>query len=263
MKIIYKIMRNHSRQGVPCVVFEVDNEKYYFNVPETTQRFIRDHGSKFSKDSKFFFSRLTATHLAGVIGLSLTLFQHSLSQGSKIYGPPGVCQFFRDLRYVTGIKMCHYSVACLKNESESEIIGICDDDEMLKLVNSPDAIDIFTNWDEYCRKNPLPPKSLNQASSLFKPSMYLTEGLQKASGYSVYSDKVTEIIYVPISEVSNAYVIIPKPMKANFMPQKLKDYGIKGKDMSTLLKQGFIEVTKTNQGRERWQKNKCHSSGSK
>lgn len=258
MKIVYKIMRNHSRQGVPCIVFEIDNEKYYFNVPETTQRFIRDHGSKFSKDSKFFFSRLTASHLAGMIGLSLTLFQNSLSQGSKIYGPPGVCQFFRDLRYITGIKMCHYSVACLKKDAEDEIIGICDDKEMLKLVESPDAVEIFTNWDDWCKKNLIPPKALNSASTLFHPSLYLSEDLQKRYDHSVYSDKVTEIIYVPISELSNAYIIIPKPMKGNFIQQKLKDYNIKGKAMAELIKNGYIEVSSADLGRKRRRKEKSH-----
>lgn len=242
MRIIYKVMRNHNRQGIPSVMLQIDNDKYYFNIPETTQRFVKDHGAKFGRDSKFFFSRLTTAHLAGIIGLSLTLYQNSVSHGSKIFGPPGLCQFFRDLRYVTGIKMCHYSVACLKPGTDEEIIGINDDDELLRLANSPEAIQIFSNWDEWCKKGLIPPKALNSASTLLALSSNLSKEIQEKYGHLVYSDSVTEILYVPITDKANAYVIIPKPIKGNFIPEKLKEFGIKGKQMQELVHKGQVEV---------------------
>lgn len=242
MRIIYKVMRNHNRQGIPCIMLQIDNEKYYFNVPETTQRFVKDHGAKFAKESKFFFSRLAATHLAGIIGLSLTLYQNSLSQGSKIYGPPGITQFFRDLRYVTGIKMCHYSVASMKPETEEEIIGISDDEVFLKLASSPEALEIFSKWDAWCKKGLIPQKALNSATSHLQYSSNLSKDIQLKFGYQVYSDKYTEIMLIPISEKANAFVIIPKPIKGNFIPEKLKEFGIKGKQMQDLSHKGEIEV---------------------
>lgn len=242
MRIVYKVMRNHNRQGIPCILLQIDNEKYFFNVPETTQRFVKDHGAKFARDSKFFFSRLAASHLAGIIGLSLTLYQNSLSQGCKIYGPPGITQFFRDLRYVTGIKMCHYSVTSMKPEGEEEILGLSDDELFLKLANSPEAIEIFSNWDAWCKKGLIPPKALNCASSLLQHSSILSKELNLKFGLHVYSDKVTEIMLIPISEKANAFVIIPKPIKGNFIPEKLKEFGIKGKQMQDLSHKGEIEV---------------------
>ena len=249
MKIIYKVMRNHSRQGIPCIMLQIDNDKYYFNIPETTQRFVKDHGAKFARDSKFFFSRLATTHLAGIIGMSLTLYQNSISQGSKIYGPPGICQFFRDLRYVTGIKMCHYSVASFKPDTDEEITGILDDEELLRIVNSPEAISIFSKWDEFCRKGLIPPKAANSATSLLKHSAVLSKEMQEKFCHLVYSDQHTEIIYVPITDKANAFLIIPKPIKGNFIPEKLKEFGIKGKAMQELVSKGALEVTIKNVNR--------------
>lgn len=246
MKIIYKIMRNHSRQGVPCVLLEIENEKYFFNVPETTQRFVREHGSKFGKDSKFFFAKLSASHLTGMIGLSLTLFQNGLSQGSKVYGPPGICQFFRDLRYITGIKLCHYSIACLKGEHEEEIVGINEDELLYKLAESPKAVEIFSNWDEWCKLGQIPKASLNSANAFLGFSSILTKELSLKHGLHTYLDKYTEIIFVPISENANAFIIIPKAIRGSFNQAKLQEYGIKGKTMATLVRSGVIEVLKNN-----------------
>lgn len=248
MRILYKIMRNHNRQGIPCVMLQIDNDKYYFNVPETTQRFVKDHGAKFGRDSKFFFSRLATTHLAGIIGMSLTLFQNSVSQGSKIYGPPGITQFFRDLRYVTGIKLCHYSVSSFEPDGEDEIMGINDDDMFMKLVNSPEAMEIFSKWDAWCKKGMIPQKSLNSAASLLKYSSNLSKAIQEKFGMFAYSDKNTEVILVPIGEKANAFVIIPKALKGNFLPDKLKEFGIKGKQMQELTHKGEIEVTPLSSG---------------
>ena len=82
MKILFKIIRNHFRQRVPSVMIQVDNQRYFFNCPETLQRFVKDHGVKFTKDLRMFFTGTSPHHVTGVVGLSLTLFEHELSDGA-------------------------------------------------------------------------------------------------------------------------------------------------------------------------------------
>ena len=89
----------------------------------------------------------------GMIGLQMTLFQYGLSNGTMIYGPKGICQYFRDLKYITGIKMCHYSVASLESNPEKPMAGVNNDEYLLKLIDRPDALQIFSNWDEFCSSN--------------------------------------------------------------------------------------------------------------
>ena len=244
MRILYKIIRNHKRQGVPSVYIQVDNEKYFFNLPETTQRFIKEHGLKFSKDMRFFFSNLTTNHLMGSIGLFLTLFQHQLALGSFVYGPAGITQFFRDIRYLTGIKLNFYGIASIENQEEKEIPSIKDEAYLKDLLERKDALEIFMQWDNCLEDGKLDKSKLGKPSDyLGKSSIFEKESVEKY-GLRVYSDKVVEIFFVRLENNSSVYVFIPKKIKGNFVPSRLENYGITGKLMKTLVENGKIIVEK-------------------
>jgi len=242
MKILYKIMRNHKRQGVPALFLQIENEKYVFNVPETTQRFIREHGLRFSKETKFFFSGMTTSHLMGMIGLALTLFQHNLSQGSMIYGPKGICQFFRDLRYMMGIKLCHYSITDLEN-TEDTIPGINNDEYMLKLIESPDALKIFSDWETFCKSPQADSSKIVKGVGRVKSSQHIPPELAKKFGVTTYKDDFVEIIFLRLDSQSSVYIIIPEKIPGNFIPMKLLEKNIKGKLVGELSSKGKVTVT--------------------
>jgi hypothetical protein len=76
MRIHFRILNNHVRQRVPCIIFNVENSKYIINTPETLQRFSKESKVKFSTGMNFFYTNLTGHHIMGLVGLMLTLFEH-------------------------------------------------------------------------------------------------------------------------------------------------------------------------------------------
>lgn len=243
MKIIFKVLRNHSRQGIPSVFLQVDNEKYMFNVPETTQRFIREHGLRFSKGMNFFFTGLTTNHLMGIVGLSLTLFQNQLSHASKIYGPKGICKFFKDLRYMTGIKLCHFSIASLEDSiEEKNCIAAAGEESFNEWLASPSAFEIFSKWDEWTHSGKAEESKLIKADKRLGISEILGKEGSFKCGTRVYSDELVEIIFIKIEKKANVFVVVPKPIRGNIIPEKLKQFGIKGKMIRELELAGVLKV---------------------
>lgn len=245
MKILYKIIRNHRRQGIPGVFIQVENEKYLFNVPETTQRFIKEHGLKFSKDMKFFFSNLSTNHLMGVVGLFLTLFQQQTATGTLVYGPRGICQFFKDVRYMMGIKLNFYAIASIEDQFEEEIPAVRESEYLAELIERKDAMQVFMNWEKSCRDGVLDEKKLLRSSvRLGEEAVREYFSTQDAldNGFSVYSDELVEICFIRLDKNASAYAFIPKNIEGNFDQEKLLKYGISGNKMRSLVKTGKVEV---------------------
>jgi len=245
MKILYKVIRNHRRQGVPSVYIQVENEKYLFNVPETTQRFFKEHGLKFSKDMKFFFSRLTTNHLMGVVGLFLTLFQQQTATGSIVYGPRGICQFFRDVRYMMGIKLNFYAIASIEDSFEQEIAAVRDAEYLGELVERKDAMEVFMDWEKSCRDGLLDEKRLLRASERLGDQScheYFSTQDGLDHGFSIYSDELVEVCFIRLGKDASAYVFIPKNIPGSFDQAKLLKFGITGSKMRSLVKTGKVET---------------------
>lgn len=243
MKILYKIMRNHRRQGVPTLYIQVKDFKYYFNMPETSQRFLREHGVRIGKDSRFFFTGVSVNHLMGMIGLCLTMFQQQTSHGSMIYGPAGITSFFRGLRYMMGIKLCHFSIACLEPEAqEKQVVAVKDDAYLLQLTERKDAVELFSNWDTWCESGQLDESMANRAEAYLTESRILDETRQAGLKSKVYNDQHVEIVFIRLGARASAYAVIPKPIKRKFNVQKLGKYGLNNSNMKDLTKNGQVTV---------------------
>lgn len=251
MRIIYRVIRNHLKQGAPSLYLQIENEKYFFNVPETTQRFIKEFGLKFSRGSNFFFGGVTPNHIMGMVGLSLTLFQQGTSQGTKMFGPPELVQFFRDMRYMMGIKLCHYSIACLEKQYDPlrNIVGIMDEKYIFELVEKANALEVFSKWDLWANSSEAIQQKLFRADSHLKQSSeYFPDEIIGLGEHKVFVDANTEILYIPLEKSSpgdyrgSIFVILSKKAPGSFIQSKLNDYGIKGKMMKDLLTNGKITV---------------------
>lgn len=251
MRIVYRVLRNHLKQGAPSLYLQIENEKYFFNVPETTQRFIKEFGLKFSKGSNFFFSGVTTNHIMGMVGLSLTLFQQGTSLGTKIYGPPELLQFFRDIRYMMSFKFCHYSVASLSRETDilKNIVGINDEKYLFELTASPDVMEILSKWDNWSNGPQAAQSRLFRAHDYLKVSSeYFSEEVTRLGESKVFTDANTEILYVPLAKSTpgdyqgSIFVIISKKPPRPFIQAKLNEYGIKGKMMKDLITNQKIDL---------------------
>lgn len=242
MRITIKLIRNHYRQRVPSVVIQVDNQSYIFNVPETLQRFVKEHGVKFTSKMNIFFTGTTPHHISGMLGLSLTLFEHGLSTGTKLFGPDGVVTFFRNLKFLCGIKFSTYSMTSMyRNTKETPMIG-CKDHKMLqKLLESNNAISTFLDWDNFI--STVPAGDRNDATKqLFEESQYLVGSTPNM----VFKDSNVEIFLVSIldqesGQVCHCYAGIFNSVKGGFIKEKLAQYKIKGKMIGLLKKESYIQ----------------------
>lgn len=112
MRISIRIINNHLRQRVPCIVFNVENNKYIINTPETLQRFAKENGVKFTSNMNFFFTNLSSHHIMGLVGLLLTLYEHDHHSGCRLFGPSNIGPYLRGIRHILGTKIFAYSAAC-------------------------------------------------------------------------------------------------------------------------------------------------------
>ena len=57
----------------------------------------------------FFLTGLSPDHTNGLNGYCCTIFQQTENTGTKIFGPPGTCDFFINARYIISFRMFTFS----------------------------------------------------------------------------------------------------------------------------------------------------------
>ncbi|CAK56055.1 unnamed protein product (macronuclear) [Paramecium tetraurelia] len=178
----------------PCIILNFDLKSYVFNVSEGFQRYLSDYSIKTKMSTQIFFTNLNATYINGIIGLLLTLNFDKQIDGTKIYGPSGLCQLFSAFRY-------------------SEIGG--------KSINS-------LSCHEFQGKNLIYQKKDQYYQEIFEGNIYpVLNGLklvkyEEQESLQMYTDEYVEI--VPIIHKNNniSYIIKTKKIKGSVSTEKLQ-----------------------------------------
>lgn len=156
MSLSFQIIQNHSSQSLPTILIQTQNTKYFFNVPETFQRFMASHRLKFAKESKIFLTRLHPLSITGLFGVLLTSYSFNVCEGVKIYGPRGLSQYLDSIRFIMGFKILPFSCfnfGDVKGEEE-RLIGVKDINQINQIVERKDYKNIFFNFKNYLAKYP-------------------------------------------------------------------------------------------------------------
>ena len=68
MSIFLFVCNNFKHQGVPSLFLQIKDQRYMINVPELTQRFLKENGIKLGKGMKFFLTGSSPDHYGGLLG---------------------------------------------------------------------------------------------------------------------------------------------------------------------------------------------------
>lgn len=79
MRITLQLIENCIHTPIPSIVLTANNQKYIFNVPETFQRFSREHRFKYNRGTIIFFTKTCSATVTGLLGLMLTLVDQGQS----------------------------------------------------------------------------------------------------------------------------------------------------------------------------------------
>lgn len=235
MKLDLQVIRNHRSHPVPTVVVIAENRRYYFNIPELMQRFIPEHYIKFSKGSHIFFTQITTSHIAGVLGMLMTLSEQRAANGVKLYGPSGLLSLLECSRYMLGDRILKYST--YEFFTRNKLKGILSDEFLKKLLQMPDYETIFANPEEFLSKH----------QALAKDDINDAEKFITAPD-EIFEDENLKIIPVLTNKNSKAgksiisYICKTKIIRGKVVQDKVKEIQLPKKYIGTLLEQGVLEI---------------------
>ncbi|CAD8048110.1 unnamed protein product [Paramecium sonneborni] len=122
------------RLAKTCIQLNFEEKSYVFNVSEDFQRFISDFSIKMKLGTQIFFTNLSISHMNGIIGLLLSLNFDKQIEGTKLFGPPGLCRYFQAFRYSElGGKYVN-NISCHEFEGKNFIFQSQDYSQGFKLV---------------------------------------------------------------------------------------------------------------------------------
>ena len=164
MRYRLQILQNHYSQNIPTLVLTSGKRNYFFNTPETLQRFLDEHSIKHSKESHFFYTQLTANHVSGLFAVLEELGRMKLNTNVKLYGPPGFSSFMLSSKYLLSRHFLNYSAYDFF--TKEKILGISDTAYLNSLQKKADFFEIFNNSEEFLSKmSPEDSYKINDAST--------------------------------------------------------------------------------------------------
>ncbi|KAL4438109.1 hypothetical protein ABPG74_016888 [Tetrahymena malaccensis] len=233
MKILFQVIKNYQSQEVAAVVVTTPNKKYYFNLPETFQRFMKNNKIKLNPSNAIFLTRLKTSHVCGLFGQMLTMFESKAAVDTIIFGPSGISQFFDKIRFKMGYKILPFGFYDFEQEKQF-LYGYRKYETIMKLIEQPNYPKFFYEMNNYIEKNFKADKTLFE-EEINNPNQFITDK-------NIFKDEICEVH--PIFQKGNvmSYVIIPNKVQGKVLKDKLNQYGIKGKQITELINNGQITL---------------------
>jgi ribonuclease Z len=112
MRQLLQVIETSRVQALPVVVVGTDHERIIVNMPETFQRHMSELKIGLPKNTNVLFTRVDVETTGGLFGFLLSASLRGMLQ-MKVYGPPGLSEFFSEARYLLGSKVLQFSFATL------------------------------------------------------------------------------------------------------------------------------------------------------
>jgi len=233
MRITIQIVQSHAKEVVPCLALSIENQKYFFNIPDSFQRYFKEHSIKFPKGAKIFLSQLSSNHITGLFGLILTLNAQGLAEDTQIFGPPGLSEYLDNVRFLIGHRILPFSIYDFFNQNE-KLLGIKSASFLNEIFNLKEYNSIFFKMNKFLfQKKETNPEFINDAESFIKENSY-------------YKDENIEIHPVLLCEKSLkpslCYILQPNKIPGKVNSEKLKTHNIPTKSIKQLLEKGEVQI---------------------
>jgi ribonuclease Z len=235
MRITLQIVQSHAKEQIPCIILSIENQKYFFNIPDSFQRYFKEHSVRFPKGGKIFLTQLSSDHITGLFGLILTLNAQGLADNSQIFGPPGFCKYIDSIRFLIGHRVLPFSLYDFYNNHE-KLVGIKSNDFVQEVFNRKDYDAIFFKMNDFLlQQQKLKPELINDAQDFIKQDTF-------------YKDENLEIHPIlacgenPTHKLSLCYILKPNKIPGKVNAEKLKANNIQPKYIKKLLEAEEVEI---------------------
>lgn len=235
MRITLQVVQSHAKEPIPGIVLSIENQKYFFNIPDSFQRYFKEHAVRFPKGGKIFLTQLSSDHITGLFGLILTLNAQGLADNSQIFGPPGFCKYLDSIRFLIGHRVLPFSIYDFYNNHE-KLVGIKSNAYMQEVFNRKDYESIFFKMNDFLlQQQKTNPELINDAQDFIKQDTF-------------FKDENLEIHPVllcgedPSHKLSLCYILKPNKIPGKVNAEKLKANNIQPKYIKKLLEADEVEI---------------------
>jgi len=233
MRISFQIIQTYPCQSVPTIFINFESRKYFFNAPETLQRFAGEHWVRTKKGSRIFFTQLNTDHITGVFGLLLTLYETKLAYDVQLFGPPGFTDYMDSIRFLFGMRILPYSIFDFSN-SNKKLLGIKNPAFMEQVLSLPGYNKLFWNMNEY-----LFTRQKESAGDINDPEKSIQDGSYKDENIEIHP---IILLPSPSDRVAISYVCISNSIPGKVNQQKVKALKVPHKFISKILQARELEV---------------------
>jgi len=234
MKFSFQIIHSYPRQSVPSIVINFESRKYFFNTPETLQRFAVEHWVRPKKGSKIFLTQINTDHIGGVFGLLLTLFETKLAFDVQLFGPPGFTNYIDSIRFLFGLRILPYSTFDFFNNNK-KLLGIKHPAFMDKVLSLPNYNKLFWNMNDYLlERQSESPADINDPEKSIKDGYYKDENIE-----------IRPILLRPLSstgKIAITYICTANKIPGKVNQEKVKAFNVPHKFIANILKARELEV---------------------
>jgi len=235
MKFTFQILQLYSKQRIPSIVLTCETKRYFFNLPEASQRLNQEHSIRFKKGNPIFFTQMSTEHLGGLFGCLLTLYETKLAFDVAIYGPPGFSAYLDNVRFLFASKILAFSAYDFFN-NDNKLLGISCKDLYQNVLMLPNYNKLFWHMNEYLSGiQKTKPKEINDAQSFIHESKYYKDDNLEVHPLLLTPDKLP-------GKPTLSYICKIKKYRGKVLPEKIKEFNIPKKFIQKIIQEKELVI---------------------
>lgn len=246
MHIKVFVINNFKYQRIPSLFINSDKHTFLINVPELTQRFMKENGVKMMPSTKIIVTGTTSDYMLGLPGYLLSSYARDVHSDTKIYGSGKMFDILQAFKFLFGLKFMYFANYGINYDKEDQHqTGVYQLLQKHHFDDFPQLVQFFNTWNGDPKL--LPPSLQSQthsAASLIKgQSRYFSEEEIAKHSLRVMTEDDYELIYIPVwnkskSEYAFSLLFVFHEDKVKFDPEKIKSFGLTREMMAQVTKLG-------------------------
>lgn len=250
MHIKIHVCNNFRLQRIPSLFVIANERTFIINMPELTQRFLKEHGVKMSKATKIIFTGHTSDYFMGLPGYMLTSHEHGMHIDTQIYSSNKIYDILLAFKSLFGLKFMYFSSYGINlHAKDSALPGINNELPSHIVSNFSQLIDFFNDWENKSEQSIEKLSHLlhHAKDSISKKSRYFLQQEIESNKLRIMAEDDYEVIFIPIENESKnsiafclLFLFSEKEMK--YDKTKIKLYGLTGMQIKALKNGEKIEL---------------------
>lgn len=244
------VINNFRLQRIPSLFVVADNQTFIINMPELTQRFLKENGVKMVPNCKIVVTGPTTDYLLGMPGYLLSSNERGLHIGTKIYGSGKIYDLLFAFKALFGLKFLYFSIFGINvDKPDQKFPGLTRLPSKANFRDFAGLVDFFNTWtgDQKALPFELQQNVIDGAEKIKRDSRFVQQSDIEKYQLRVLMENDCELIFIPITNTKKTeiafcllFIFFSETQKID--PEKLKVFGLQSKQIGELRKNGKIEL---------------------